>query len=114
MRRNLMTKHLLALAAATSLLAGAATGALAQSSLTPGKQFQENGSISGSAGASGYAPGQQFRSQGSVKGTTGASGYAPGQLNSDNSAGADARLKAGGVKARGNVGAGVNGNVKVK
>jgi len=107
-----MTKHLLTLAAATSLLAGAATGALAQSPLTPGKQFQENGSISGSAGASGYAPGQQFRTQGSVEGTTGASGYAPGQLKSDSSAGAHARLKAGGVKAHGNVGAGAK--VKVK
>ena len=46
-----MTKHLLTLAAATSLLAGAATGALAQTSLTPGKQLQENGSVSGFAGA---------------------------------------------------------------
>jgi len=62
----------------------------------------------------GYAPGQQFRTQSSVENTTGASGYAPGQLKSDNSVDADAGLKAGGVEARGNVGAGAKVEVKVK
>ena len=73
-----MTKQLLALAAAAGLLACAGTSVLAQSSMTPGHQYQEKGSMKGSPGASGYAPGHKMQRKGPVRGTTGASGYAPG------------------------------------
>ena len=77
-----MTKRMLTLIAAGSLLIGSCASGLAQSSTqerTPGDQMQDKGSVKGSPGASGYAPGHLMQEKGSVKGTTGASGYAPGQ-----------------------------------
>jgi len=108
-----MTKHLLALAAA-GLLAGLSTSASAQLSLTPGHQYQDNNkaSVDGKAGASGYTPGYRMQTEDSVEGNAGASGYAPGRLNSDTSVNSNADIRAGGVKAHGNVGAGAKTRMK--
>ena len=102
-----MTKHLLALTAACGLLAGVSTGALAQTSSTPGQQMQEKGSVRGTTGASGYTPGHKMQTKGSVKGTTGASGYAPGHATTGASVGTDADVKAGGTRLHGGGGADV-------
>lgn len=104
-----MTRKIIALAAAVGLF-GISGAALAQNSLAPGQQMQEKGSVKGTTGASGYAPGQQMQEKGSVQGTTGASGYAPGNATTGTSAGANADVKAGGVKAKTGAGA----DVKVK
>lgn len=106
-----MTNKLLALAAAAGMAAGLTTGAMAQSTTSPGLQMQEKGSVTGSPGASGYAPGKQMQEKGSVKGTTGASGYAPGQ-NSTTGATVNSNtdVKAGGAKAK----TGVSGGAKIK
>jgi hypothetical protein len=94
------------------MLAGMTTGGMAQTSLTPGQQFQENGSVSGSAGAPGYTPGQQFRTNGSIDGKAGASGYAPGRATTGASVDSQTGVKAGGAKLHTGIGAGAKAKVK--
>lgn len=107
-----MTKLFLTLAVATGLMASAGSGALAQSSKSPGHTFQEKGSLSGTSGASGYTPGYQMQQNGSVSGTTGASGYAPGRATTGSSVNGNADVNADGVKAHTDIGVGAKGHMK--